>query len=261
MIHPITSGGKVLWILKVFSPYLSQCRHWLSGKVSPKCVPKPHQYCPTCTLGLLSSIFLLQLQLHHICSSEGCWEKAHCGHQPVRSPESLSRVQGLLSQLPVLGVPQPCSQPHLSSGLLKQPCLYSKSHKVFLTNSLSSSLQTSPHREPQISPRDLEERFHSALSSLLPTPPQPIKPTKCPHGFKTGTLTLRNGNKQPLAYKHMWGGEGGQCGWVGGKVLCRWGEGVWCVCMYRQYWYFSTEVDFSVLALNDQPVYRHLQMC
>lgn len=178
-----------------------------------------------------------------------------------RSPESLSRVQGLLSQLPVLAVPQPCSQPHLSSGLLKQPCLYSKSHKVFLTNSLSSSLQTSPHREPQISPRDLEERFHSALSSLLPTPPQPIKPTKCPHGFKTGTLTLRNGNKQPLAYKHMWGGEGGQCGWVGGKVLCRWGEGLWCVCMYRQYWYFSTEVDFSVLALNDQPVYRHLQMC
>ena len=65
---------------------------------------------------------------------------------------------------------------------------------------------------------------------ILPSPAfSPLHlspPTKCPHGFKTGTLTLRNGNKQPLAYKHMWGGEGGQCGWVGGKVLCRWGEGV-----------------------------------
>lgn len=74
----------------------------------------------------------------------------------------------------------------------KSLCLYFKS--LWLTLSASAS---NPwlHREPQTSSRDLEERSSSAQSSLFFLPPQPVQLTKCPHGFKTWTIILKNGNK------------------------------------------------------------------
>lgn len=155
-------------------------------------------------------LLLLQLQLNHVCFSQGCWEKAHCGYHPVRLPKFFSRVKSLLPQLLVLGVPWPCSRLHVIWA--PEATLPVLKVSWSLPDWLSSSLQPLTSQRTTNQSNGFGGEISFCLLKPSPPPPQPVSPTKRPHSFKTGTLILESGNMQPLACEHTWGGE----------VLCRW---------------------------------------